>query len=458
MIDKSRPTKSAIKDILRGTFLCWFHVMQTLGENFNQWAIPWQIRYPIAIAFKIIGRSRTEEQALELGSLYKSFIDKLSLSFEKKNKLKNDLFKNWICDEWRLSLIDAGRIPSDTTQHPMTTNNFTERLHRTIETQYNSIQTVVNFVERLYGMKLKCENIGRETGETYFEAGLATLFNMQSIEQENQAATLSTDKLRRLNQGRLYFLLGLVKPSQHPDYFYVKKIDKSQLLKSAYNGNLIELDDSVMNYLTPLYDKLIESHINIVPKRERYYLTRISTGKCLICYDYIWNSPFCDVLNYFKNKHRVLLAEKKNELIYNGNVETAFEEIVKYLRFKLIEYNRIIRKNIQVTKEQTKEQHINNPTKYYQNEIYSNLPMQGIHPSPFNYEYLPNISVTPCSLPINSHFREEQNLLNLHLPNGQEQQFVTPSNNYTLNSNLFTNVNINPSSNGKTNSFEYYLL
>jgi len=32
-------------------------------------------------------------------------------------------------------------------------------------------------------MKLKRENIGRETGETYFEAGLATLFNMQSIEQ-----------------------------------------------------------------------------------------------------------------------------------------------------------------------------------------------------------------------------------------------------------------------------------
>ena len=80
-------------------------------------------------------------------------------------------------------MIDGGRIPDDATQHPMTTNNFTERLHRTIETQYNGIQTVVNFVERLYGMKLKRENIGESTGETYFEAGLATLFNMQSIEQ-----------------------------------------------------------------------------------------------------------------------------------------------------------------------------------------------------------------------------------------------------------------------------------
>ena len=65
----------------------------------------------------------------------------------------------------------------------MITNYFTERLHRTIETQYNSIQTVVNFVERLYGMKLKRENIGKNTGDTFYEAGLVTLFNMQSIEQ-----------------------------------------------------------------------------------------------------------------------------------------------------------------------------------------------------------------------------------------------------------------------------------
>lgn len=150
--------------------------------------------------------------------------------------------------------------------------------------------------------------------------------------------------------------MGLVEPSQHPDYFYVKKTNKHHLLESAYDGNLIELDNSVMKLLTPFYDKLLESHINIVPYREGYYLTKISTGECLICYDYIWNSPFRDVckhnhaakiyhqseingllyqevkadlVNYFKNKHRVLPAEKKNELIYNGDVETAFNEIVK---------------------------------------------------------------------------------------------------------------------------------
>ena len=54
MIDKSRATKSAITNILRGTFLCWFHIMQTLGENLNQWSIPWSIRYEYIILLKIL--------------------------------------------------------------------------------------------------------------------------------------------------------------------------------------------------------------------------------------------------------------------------------------------------------------------------------------------------------------------------------------------------------------------
>ena len=92
--------------------------------------------------------------------------------------------------------------------------------------------------------------------------------------------------------------MGLVEPSQHPDYFYVKKINNHHLLESAYDGNIVELDNSVMNYLTPFYDKLLESHINIIPYREGYYLTKISTGECLICHDYIWNGPFCDVCKH----------------------------------------------------------------------------------------------------------------------------------------------------------------
>ena len=65
----------------------------------------------------------------------------------------------------------------------MTTNNFTERMNRLIETNHSGIKTVVNFVERLYGLRLNRENVTEMSGETSFEAGLSTLFNAQSIEQ-----------------------------------------------------------------------------------------------------------------------------------------------------------------------------------------------------------------------------------------------------------------------------------
>jgi hypothetical protein len=65
----------------------------------------------------------------------------------------------------------------------MTTNNFTERLNRTIEANYSGIQTVVHFVERLYGVKLKRENMTENTRQMQFEAGLATLFDMKSVEE-----------------------------------------------------------------------------------------------------------------------------------------------------------------------------------------------------------------------------------------------------------------------------------
>jgi hypothetical protein len=36
MIDKHRPLKIAIQNLLRGSILCWFHIMKTIGENFSQ--------------------------------------------------------------------------------------------------------------------------------------------------------------------------------------------------------------------------------------------------------------------------------------------------------------------------------------------------------------------------------------------------------------------------------------
>lgn len=114
--------------------------------------------------------------------LYANFINSLDLTLELKNKLIKDLYNNWICDEWVLSFIDAGRILESTT-HIMTTNNYTERLNRTIESQYSGTKTVVNFVERLYGIQLHRENLTNACGNSSFEAGLATVFDMQTIEQ-----------------------------------------------------------------------------------------------------------------------------------------------------------------------------------------------------------------------------------------------------------------------------------
>jgi hypothetical protein len=208
MIDKHRPTKIGVQGLLRGTILCWFHIMQTLNDHFKEWNIPYQlrlvfillikyylptiiilinytIRYLIALGFKLIGRCRTEQEAFEMSSHYKELINSLPLTQEQKERLTNDLDNNWMCDEWRMPFIDAGRLPRNCFEpNPMTTNNYTERINRTIESPLPGKQTVVTFIERLYGIKLLRENYYEEgTGQITYESGLVTLFNMQAIEQ-----------------------------------------------------------------------------------------------------------------------------------------------------------------------------------------------------------------------------------------------------------------------------------
>jgi hypothetical protein len=113
--------------------------------------------------------------------------------------------------------------------------------------------------------------------------------------KQNCPKKLSSDKLRRLNHGRLYFLLELVKPSSHADYFYVRKSDNFQILESPFDGKFIELDKEAVNNLKPLFKKLEQKHFDKVPHRGGFYLANILTGECMLCYDYIWNGPFRDV-------------------------------------------------------------------------------------------------------------------------------------------------------------------
>jgi hypothetical protein len=142
------------------------------------------LRYPIALVFKIVGRCRTEESAIEMAKLYNEFINTLPIDKTKKDKLIDDLSKNWMCTEWRLSFIDAGRISNNiTNRFPWTTNNYTERINRTIEAIYSGKQSPLTFIERIYGIKFQSENITNHEDLNRFESGLVTLFNTQTIEQ-----------------------------------------------------------------------------------------------------------------------------------------------------------------------------------------------------------------------------------------------------------------------------------
>ena len=158
----------------------------------------------------------------------------------------------------------------------------------------------------------------------------------------------------------MLFLLDYVKYTGIDDYYYVKKGNNSFTLESSYSNELIHLDNNIINLLMPLHSKLVEQHLEKVPdylEHSEYYLINTKTGEC-ICFNYIWNGPFRDVckhchaasiykksidfsdlllfkqevkkelVQYFKNKQRVLPAESKNLLIYNGDIETAYLEIV----------------------------------------------------------------------------------------------------------------------------------
>ncbi|CAG8660392.1 5150_t:CDS:2, partial [Scutellospora calospora] len=99
MIDKHRPTKLALQNLTRGTILCWFHIIAILGEHLKMWKI---------------------------------------------------------CDGWRKSFINGGQIPqinNPINSKPMMTNNLTEQMHKTVEARSSGIQTVVKFIECLYGVK-----------------------------------------------------------------------------------------------------------------------------------------------------------------------------------------------------------------------------------------------------------------------------------------------------------------
>jgi len=114
-----------------------------------------------------------------------------------------------------------------------------------------------------------------------------------------------------------------------------------------------------MNNLKPLYEKLKQKYLDKVSYYEGYYFVNIIIGKYMLCYDYIWNGLFQNVckhvhaarlyydfnqhldkklfyrqikesfVTYFKNKEQVISAKNKNKLIYEGDTEMAYNEIIR---------------------------------------------------------------------------------------------------------------------------------
>ncbi|CAG8839480.1 1888_t:CDS:2, partial [Gigaspora margarita] len=90
-----------------------------------------------------VGRSRDKEEALKLGKAYQSFIKSLPLTEIAKESLCNDIFANWLSEEWINSFIDGSRMLSADDRpgiKPMTMNNLTERMNKSIEVQNNIIK------------------------------------------------------------------------------------------------------------------------------------------------------------------------------------------------------------------------------------------------------------------------------------------------------------------------------
>ncbi|CAG8763265.1 5653_t:CDS:2 [Cetraspora pellucida] len=280
MIDKHHPTKQGLQPIFHKLILCWFHIMQTLRKHFKDLRIADHYRYSIAIAFKVVDRSRNKEEAIELGHAYELFIRTLPLPEITKECLCNDIFANWLSEEWIDCFIDGGWLPS-VNDHPgvkpMTTNNLTEQMNKSIKGRHeNSSQFI-------------------------FEAG----------------------------QERLCVLLYLVKPvvGENDLYFYVKKGNNK--FHFLYTMKYINLDNESYQLLQPLLNKLISKHPNgsfhdvCKHVHAAHLFNDIENGKTTL------NAVKNDLVKYFCKKECAAPAEQKNLIIYSESTKIAFEEILQ---------------------------------------------------------------------------------------------------------------------------------
>jgi len=127
------------------------------------------------------------------------------------------------------------------------------------------------------------------------------------------------------------------------------------MIYSPYDNQPLYTENTIMQKLDSLLKQTFKNYN--IQEKDGYYITNIVTGEYLNCFNFIWNGSFHDVckhcysarifakslenynsivnetknqlVTYFKNKQKVLPPELKNYNIYQGDIETAFQEIIK---------------------------------------------------------------------------------------------------------------------------------
>ncbi|CAG8855957.1 946_t:CDS:2, partial [Gigaspora margarita] len=141
-----------------------------------------------------------------------SFIKSLPLMEITKDSLYNDLYSNWLSEEWINCFIDGD-----------------------------------NIIEEI-------------SSQFVFEAGQVTYWNSRIIEHQLLPFKQPMDMKRQLNQGQLYTLLHLVRPVEggSDTYFYVKKGNSG--FRSPYTMRKINIDNKSFELLQQMIDKLASKH------------------------------------------------------------------------------------------------------------------------------------------------------------------------------------------------------
>ncbi|CAG8556992.1 17812_t:CDS:2 [Cetraspora pellucida] len=167
----------------------------------------------------------------------------------------------------------------------MTTNNLTERMHKTVEARRSGTQTVISFIERLYGIKIFRDSlIQNELGETSFNAEITEKIDAMINKLVNR------DNINKLAN---YYLVNIIS-GECTCYDYI------------WNGPYHDVCKHV--HATRLYIELLHGRLQVQDVKQ-------------------------SLVKFFKDKEHAIALEKKNHIIYNGTIDEAYQEILRLFNY-----------------------------------------------------------------------------------------------------------------------------